>query len=492
MNQLSGATTIVIIGAGFSGICAAIKLKQAGISDFLVLERAPDLGGVWHHNDYPGAACDVPSSLYSFSFVHDYDWTGTHGSRAEILDYMNFCVDRFDIRAHLRFDVEVAQGAWDGASCRWTVTTSRGTLEARYLLSACGLFNKPSIPQLPGLDDFHGPAFHSALWDHEAPIAGRTVAIIGTGCSSAQILPEIVEAAERVLVFQRSACHVLPKAERIFSDDERALYRRYPILRALERTALERGAAGFGAFQFDADAREAMNAQILASMSSQILGEDTRSKALPRFALGGKRPISSSTFLATLDRDDVVLISEPIVRIDPAGPVTADGRTHPVDAIIFGTGFAASDYLVPLDIVGRGGETLQALWRDGAFAYYGILVDGFPNFMMVYGPNSNVVGSILQIIEPQVEFVVALIEQAERERRLIEADHATVAAFNDRLQDALSRSVYGTTGADNYFSKAGRRIVTQWSGSPDNFIASLAAVDPRSCLVEPQTVSATS
>jgi cation diffusion facilitator CzcD-associated flavoprotein CzcO len=486
MSQNLRQYRVVIIGAGFSGICAAIKLKILGICDFLVLERAPNLGGVWHYNNYPGAACDVPSSLYSFSFVDDYDWRSTHGSWSEIVDYINFCVDRFDIRSNLQFGVEAKVAQWNDKKSCWVVATDQGEIESRYVISACGLFNKPSVPSIPGLEDFVGSSFHSAKWDQKFSAVGKVIAVVGTGCSTAQIVPAIVDHARKLLVFQRSPCHVMPKEERTYSDEERALYRRYPILRALERTALENGTEAFGQFQFDAVTRGSMNAGVLAGMSVQIGNLAKRQALLPSFPLGGKRPISSDTYLPALDKDNVEIVCEPIEQINARGIITSDGRKHEVDAIIFATGFATSDYLVPLEVVGRQGRSLQALWREGAYAYLGMMVDGFPNFLMIYGPNSNVVGSILQVIELQVGFIVPQIVEAERQNALAEVDHATVVRFNKYLQGRLAQSIYGQNVTTNYFTTKDNKIVTQWCGTPDELAREIAGIDRHSCLVSRQ------
>jgi cation diffusion facilitator CzcD-associated flavoprotein CzcO len=474
MRPVSSNPGVLIVGAGFGGICAAIKLRLAGYSNFLIVERAPGLGGVWHQNNYPGAACDVPICLYSFSFVEDFDWPRSHGTWAEIIDYLNFCIDRYDVREHIRFGVEAKAASWVDSKSRWRVTTSAGEIECKYVICACGLFNKPSIPPIEGLEKFSGRAFHSAQWEADFDATGKHVAVIGTGCSAAQFVPEIVDQASKLFVFQRSPCHVMPKLERAYSADERKLYASYPILRALERARLEEGGESFGEFQFNAEVRAARTAELIAFMRSRVRNEAKQQQLIPSYPLGGKRPIASDVYLQSLDRDNVELVTASIQKIVATGIVTSDGRHYGVDAILFGTGFNVSDYLVPLAVRGRKSQDLQDLWRNGAYAYLGMLVDGFPNFLMIYGPNSNIVGSILEVIETQVRFIVDQIIEAEASRRLIEVDPTVIAEFNADLQTALSSSIYGQHVARNYFSAASGKIVTQWPGTQERFRRAVA------------------
>ena len=483
MAHIPSSSKIVIIGGGFSGLCTAIRLKMAGDSDFVIVERAEDLGGVWHHNRYPGAACDVPSSLYSFSFLPDYDWPKSHGAWSDIVGYMKYCVDHFAIEEHLHFGVEAHAAHWREDDRSWQVGISLGVMQARYLIAACGLFNKPQIPKFTGLDEFEGAAFHSAQWDRDFIPADKTIAVIGTGCSAAQFVPEIVEDARKLLIFQRSPCHVMPAAHRTYSAEERALFRQYPILRAAERAAIEDRMERSSQSQFDATLRDTVSQASVAGMALQISNEAKRKQLIPTYPIFGKRPILSDTFLKALDREDVEIISERIERIDATGLLTADGRHHEVDAIIFGTGFVASDYLLPLRVKGRDDRDVQAVWRDGAYAYLGMMVDGFPNFFMVYGPNSNIVGSIIQIIEPQVAFIVERISEAETAEMLVEVDTETVAQFNQELQETLKRSIYGQRVAENYFTAANGKVVTQWSGSAGDFVKAVAAASSRTHLV---------
>lgn len=481
---LPASTTVAIIGAGFSGVCAAIRLARAGQHNFVVLERGAGPGGVWRQNTYPGAACDVPSSLYSFSFVDDFDWPGTHGAWSEIVSYINHCIDKFGVRDKILYNVDVESSVWDGERNKWTLTTSDGAVRSDFVISACGLFNKPSVPDIAGLDTFTGPSFHSAEWDNSFDPSGKAVAVVGTGCSAAQIVPELARTAAKLVVFQRSPCHVMPKHERRFSDDERLLYKRFPILRALERAGFEKGSAAFVAFQFDDAANQRMNGDILADMTGKIMDPGKRQQLLPTFPIGGKRPISSDNILQTIDSPGVDLVAAPIEHVTAEGIVTADGEVHAVDAIVFATGFRVSDYLAPLNVVGADGRVLADAWKDGAYALLGMMVDGFPNMFMVYGPNSNAVGSIIEMIEPQVDYIVRQIELSQREGRLVEADAAMVRQFNETLQERLSRSIYGKRVAENYFSTAGGKIVTQFPGSPAQFAQEIAALDPRAFLAD--------
>lgn len=477
MQEVPDSCDVVVIGAGFSGLCAAIRLDQAGIQDFVVLERESGVGGVWRQNTYPGAACDVASALYSFSFENDYDWPCTHGTYRDIVGYMHHCIDKYGVGNRMAFDVDVQRLEWQPQSARWLVRTSKGIVSAKYVISACGLFSKPTIPDTPGLETFAGPVIHSAMWDHAFDPDRKVIAVVGNGCSAAQIVPAIAERAKRIHVIMRSPVHVIAKAERTYSEDERALYNRFPILRGLDRQGFIRKSLELADLPVSEAARERMNPAILDSMARLVSDPKKRDAVIPDYPVMAKRPIRSDEYLPALDRPDVDVVRSTIDHLTPTAIVTADGRTIEIDALVFATGFEASEYLVPLEVIGRDGAHLQEQWRDGAKAYYGMLVPNFPNFMMIYGPNTNVVGSILQIIEPQVSTALSLIGNAESAQGLVEVSDAASERFNEEVQERLSKTVWGLGAATNYFTAASGRIVTQWPGTFVEFQERLASLD---------------
>lgn len=454
--------SVVIIGAGFGGIGMAIGLRRAGIDDVVVLERASGPGGVWLANRYPGASCDVESHLYSFSFATDFDWASANGTREEILAYLEHCIDRFGIRDRLRFDCEVRAAAFDAVEGRWSVTLSSGeVLRARVLVSACGLFNTPVIPQFEGADKFAGPSFHSAKWDPSFTSKGRTIAVIGTGCSAAQFVPEIVDKARRLIVFQRTPAFIGPRAERPFTARRRCLLRAMPFLRKLDRIRIYwRSERNF--LQRDAGMQKNRLEAVRRYVASEIEDPDKRAKLMPTTQAGCKRNVRSGSFLKALNRSNVDVVTVPIRRFHADAIETTDGVMHPADVVIYGTGFTASRYLSTFEIAGLGGRTLEKTWRDGAEAYLGITVAGFPNFFMIYGPNTNTPGSIVFMIECQIHYILQAIRTVLNERlRRLEVHPATQAAYNADLQERL-RTTSWASGCTSYFMNGARRIVTQF------------------------------
>ncbi len=457
------APAIAIIGSGFGGIGMAIRLKQAGIHSFTIYSKSPDVGGVWYENTYPGAACDVASSLYSYSFEPHYDWSRTHGTQPEIAAYLRHCVAKYGIGPHIRFETEIATAAYDEEAALWRLGASDGRrFEANVLVSACGLFNQPAFPEIPGLDQFAGRQFHSARWDHSCDLAGKRVAVIGTGCSTAQYVPEIVGKVSALVMFMRTPQYVMPKIERAFDEAERAKYRRFPILRTLERVktyvSFERRFAVF----VDEGARKQAEETALKFLASQVSDPDKRQKLTPTYRFGCKRTIQSNDYLRALDRPNVEIVRAPIARAVPEGLIDEEGRRHEVDVLIFGTGFKPTDYLASLRVTGLGGRTLKDAWRNGAEAYLGMTVSGFPNFFMLYGPNTNTATSIVVMLEGQIGYIVKCVRRLARTgARSMTVRPEVQARFNGDLQKTLATTTWGS-GCRSYFVNAAGRVVTQW------------------------------
>lgn len=460
MNRSGDKPSIIIVGCGFGGIGLAVALKKAGIESFTILESANEIGGVWRDNSYPGAACDVPSRLYSFSFEQDYDWSGRFGRQAEILDYLRRCVDKYGIRPHIRFGKEVASAAFDAGSGLWSVETSRGeSLSARVFVSSVGLFNRPGIPDLPGRDDFRGPQFHSARWDHDCDLSGKTVAVIGTGASAIQFVPAIAPVVKRLHVFQRSPQYVLPRADEAPPPGHGAWRRRLDRLRThlkfesgIRRRGspalTEKGERGFRDY-----------------LATQIVDPALREKLTPDYALGCKRVLQSNDWYAALQRPNVDLIDAPVEELSAGGVRSRDGQVYDVDTVIYGTGFTPTDYLVPMRVTGLDGRELSDAWRDGAEAYLGITVTGFPNFFMLYGPNTNTSGSIVFMLESQARYITRCIRALDRGgARYMNVRDNVQQAFNAEIQGRIGRTVLVQDSCHSYFRTASGKVTTQWPG----------------------------
>jgi cation diffusion facilitator CzcD-associated flavoprotein CzcO len=391
-GQRPGATPVVaIVGAGFAGLGLAMRLARAGIRTFTIFERAASIGGTWRENTYPGAACDIPSHLYSFSFEQNPDWERTYAGQAEILRYLEFCAAKYALYEHIRFGSDVRAARFDERRNRWTLELADGTtFDAAVLVTACGVLNKPQLPNLPGLETFAGPAFHSAQWRHDVDLNGKRVGVIGTGASAVQIVPEIAPRVASLTLFQRSAPYVIPKPDRPYGARERKLYRKLPfLLRASRALTYAVHEVRFVAFGYVRAAIEPSRRIFEKMLERQVPDPELRRKLTPDYQMGCKRVMISNDYFSALARENVEVVTDRVERVTPNGVVTADGRERAFDVLVYATGFAATGFLVPMRVAGRNGTLLQDVWRDGAEAYLGVSVAGFPNFFMLYGPNTN-------------------------------------------------------------------------------------------------------
>jgi cation diffusion facilitator CzcD-associated flavoprotein CzcO len=454
---------VVVAGAGFGGLGMAIALKQAGIGDFLVVDSAGDLGGTWRDNTYPGAACDVPSSLYSFSF-RPGRWSRRFPPQREILDYLHTVAAEHQLGPHLRFGAGVAAAEFDERRAVWQLTLSDGsTLAATAFVSAVGQLNRPALPAIAGRDSFAGQSWHSARWDHGTDLTGRRVAVVGTGASAIQFVPEVARVAGQLDVYQRSAPYVLPKSDRPYRRAEQAVYDALPVTRKAERLRIfltgELLTSGF-----------VMSPRFLAApmhlwrrqFHAQITDPRLRAKCTPHYVMGCKRVLFSNDWYPALTRPNVELITDPIERIVPGGLVTAGG-TRPADVIIYGTGFQTLDFLSPLRVTGLAGRELHESWRDGAEAYLGITVSGFPNFFMLYGPNTNLGGnSIIYMLEAQIGYVTAALRALEQERLAwLDVRPEVQHAFNAWVTAASHATVW-ESGCHSWYTTASGRNTSNW------------------------------
>jgi cation diffusion facilitator CzcD-associated flavoprotein CzcO len=460
-------TRVIVIGAGFGGIGLGIRFKQSGLNDFIILERAEAIGGVWRDNHYPGAACDVPSHLYSFSFEPHADWPDRYANQADILDYLERCARKHDLHAHVRFGHEVTQACWDETTGRWTLGTRHGeTFEAQAVVTATGQLSQPKLPALPGLGRFTGPVFHSAAWRHDTDMRGKRIAVIGTGASAIQFVPAIAPLAARLSVFQRSAPYVLPKSDKVYPRWQKRLFERLPVALLLSRALnyLAHEAPAFALVFWPAALRIKRGA-FLRHLSAGVSDPERRRNLLPRYRIGCKRILLSNDFYPAMDRPNVELVTDAIKEVTAGGIVTADGVERRFDCIVFGTGFAASDFLAQIKITATGGANLHQGWRDGADAHLGITVAGFPNFFMIYGPNTNLAhNSIIYMQECQIGYVIACIKRLLHDGiRALEIKPEVQQRSNAWLRQRLKNTVWARGCSSWYLTPDGKNT-SNWPG----------------------------
>ena len=439
----------VIIGSGFGGLGAAIALRKAGISSFVVLEKADAIGGTWRENTYPGCACDVPSHLYSFSFERNPRWSETYSPQAEIRAYLERCADKYDVRRHVRFGAEAARAELDEASGLWTVTTTRGEIfEARVVIGAVGPLHRFSLPKIPGLDTFRGQVIHSARWDHGFDPRGKRVAAVGAGASAIQFIPELVKDVAKLHSFQRTPAWVLPREERRYTELEKKIFTAVPAASWLLRQQIFLGNE-LRTLGFVSDKRILAFAERMAirHLESAVSDPALRAILTPRYRMGCKRILMSNTYYPALARPNVEVIGGALDRVTETAVIGPDGAARPVDAIILGTGFDVHDYLGTMRVRGRGGRDLGELWaKEGAHAYLGVTAPGFPNFYTLVGPNTGLgSNSIVYMIEAQIELVMRLVDLIrDRPGALCEVREDVERAFNERIQRKLRSTIWET------------------------------------------------
>lgn len=439
--------TAIIIGSGFAGIGMAVTLRKAGIFEFVILEKGHDVGGVWRDNSYPGAACDVPSHLYSFSFAPNPEWTRTFASQAEIYAYLQQCADRYQLAAHIQFGAEVQHAEYHEAEALWQVSLSDGSqLHAALLISATGQLSRPALPKLEGIESFQGRAFHSANWDHSYDLAGKRIAVIGTGASAIQLVPAIADSVEQLSVFQRSPAYLKQRSDRAYKEWQKSLFRALPWTMKLHRVGiyLRYEAQALAFTKCKGLMKLAVGRPFQKLLTKEVSNSELRAKLTPEYPIGCKRILLSNDYLKAMGKPNVELVTEGINRITANGIQTNDGVLHPVDAIIYGTGFAATEFLAPMCIIGRAGLDLNDTWPQGAQAYLGMSVPGFPNFFMLYGPNTNLGhNSIVYMLESQIAHVLRCYQALQAAKATaIEVDDRHYRRFNNKIQKRLANSVW--------------------------------------------------
>ncbi len=459
--------SVLIIGTGFGGIGMAIQLKKAGYNRITLLEKADSVGGTWRDNTYPGAACDVQSHLYSYSFEPKHDWSRKFGGQAEILDYMEYCVSKHGLDNHIEFNRAVTSASFDGQSNQWQVTTESGhQYTADVLVTAIGQLNRPAMPAIPGLDRFKGSWFHSARWNHEVDLAGKRVAVIGTGASAIQFVPEITTKVAQLDLYQRSAAWVLPKPDRRFTPFEQRLFQKLPFwdraYRALIYWKNESRALAFTRFSWILDL---FSRQAKKEANRWVTDPDKLKNIIPDYRIGCKRILISNDWYPAINQPHLDLITEGVSHIDETGVVSANGKHRKVDAIIFGTGFKASEFLSPIQVTGRHGQSLNDAWAKGSKAFKGMTVNGFPNLFILYGPNTNLAhNSILYMLESQFRYVISALDAlSQYPGEAMEVREEAQTRYCQVVQDGLSGSVWDSGCTSWYLDEHGRNTVN-WPG----------------------------
>lgn len=468
-DEADGAATlsVLVIGAGFAGVGLGVALRREGIRDFLILEKGRSVGGVWRDNRYPGAACDVPSHLYSFSFEPNPGWSHVFSRQHEIAAYIERCVQRHGLEPHLRFGAEVLAARYDEDASLWRVDLADGRrLSTRVLVSAVGQLSRPALPRIEGLDRFRGPSFHSAQWDESCALDGKRVAVIGTGASAIQFVPAIAPRVGHLSVFQRSASWILPRPDRAYRPWEQALFARFPALMRLHRLGiyLRYEARALAFTRFRSLLEPAAGGPFRRLLARQVADPALRDKLMPDYPIGCKRILLSSDYLPTMTRPNVELVTTGIRRVCPEGIETEDGRVHEADVIVYGTGFAATEFLAPMRITGRDGLDLNRAWSRGAEAYLGLSVPGFPNFFMLYGPNTNLGhNSIIYMLESQISHVLRCLRLLRRRgAETIEVGADSFTRFNRHVRQRLQHTAWN--GCKSWYVDANGHNSTNWPG----------------------------
>jgi cation diffusion facilitator CzcD-associated flavoprotein CzcO len=461
------ARRVVIIGAGPGGICTAIKLKEAGITDFVILERSSGVGGTWHNNTYPGLECDVRSHLYSFSFAPKKDWTRPYPAQPEILDYLEHIASSYGLLPHIQFRTEVRRARWDDATSTWELSTNGETFRANVVVSAIGMFNIIKWPDIPGLQDFRGTLFHAARWDHRHDLSGETVAVIGSAASAVQLAPEIAKVVAQLYLFQRSPNWVLPKANAPFTHEQIERFVEDPDAARLERERIYSEAEAFLTFS-DPEVRRRSESEGLRALEA-VEDPDVRARLTPRVPWGCHRPLLSNDYYPMFNRSNVELVSDPIERITSDAIVTAGGTHRRIDTIVAATGYDVQRFLSAIEVRGRAGRRLEDAWSEGARAYLGITTSGFPNIFMLYGPNTNN-GSILSMLEYQADYIVRQIERLGAEGiAWMDVRQDVMDRYNEQVERELAGVEVWQVACHNYYRAPSGRIVTQWPNTMDEY-----------------------
>jgi cation diffusion facilitator CzcD-associated flavoprotein CzcO len=470
---------VLIVGGGFSGLCMAIKLREAGLHSFLLIEKSEDVGGTWWDNRYPGCACDIPSHLYSFSFELSPDWTRMYPGQAEIHAYMKRCVEKYRLAPHIRLKTRLCKAVWSAAENLWEVSAEESggtavTIRARALVSAMGGLHVPYVPKLPGIERFKGSSFHSAGWNHGVDLTGENVAVVGTGASAIQFVPQIAAKTKKLNLFQRTPPWIVPRMDYEFSEKAKKRFRSFWLARWIFRQFIfwrqEIRVLGFLGNKF---IRGKATEIAQRHLERQVASPELRAALTPKYELGCKRVLVSDDFYPTLVRDNVELITASISEVRERSIVTVDGLERPLDVLIYGTGFRATEPLIGVRIVGRDGVEIHDAWRERMAAYYGVTVSGFPNFFVLLGPNTGLGhNSIILMTEAQVRYTLSCLKMLHRRKRsVIEVREGKQKAFVSEMQRRLMTTVWQTGGCKSWYQEARTgENTTLWPGTVIEYV----------------------
>lgn len=477
---MSKQRSIAVVGGGFGGVGALVMLKRAGYEDVTVFERGDGIGGVWHHNTYPGAACDVPSHLYEFSFAPNPRWSRRYAQQPEIKEYIEDIARRYGVIDQIRTKTEVTGARWDAGRNKWLLETSAGPHEADVLLTACGQLSIPTVPPIAGLETFAGPAFHTARWQHDVSLAGKRVAVVGTGCSAIQTVPAIQPTVAQLDVYQRSPGWTMPKMDFVYSERTKRLFERFPVIQKLDRKAtfafMELGAIAMTRKPWLLKPFEAAGRR---NITKAISDPELRAKVTPTDSIGCKRLMLTDEWYPTLTKPNVELVTDPIAEITPSGIRTADGTERPTDVIVLATGFASHAFVAPMEILGVDGRSLADEWSEVARAYLGMSVPGFPNMFLLYGPNTNGgTGSVIDTIECGINHVIAALETLDqRDASTIQVRRTAADQFHRELTTALKDTVWHS-GCTNWYVDEKGHDPNQWPWTWSELRRRTATIEP--------------
>lgn len=479
-------TSVGIIGSGFGALAVAIELKRAGHTDLRLWERSNDLGGVWRDNTYPGAGCDVPSPLYSFSYEPNPHWSRRYALQEEIHAYIRSVADTYGITPLVRFDTEVVAARWNEHAATWTVTfadpsTSSGNKEETVdiLVSAVGQLSRPTLPRIDGVEEFTGTSFHSAQWDHSFDPAGKTIAVVGAGATAVQLIPHLAREARKLVVFQRSPNYLMPKPDKPYKSFHKALFRFAPVSLRLERGGVWAVTEQFARGLDDESRVGRINKSIaMWHLRKQVKDPELRDKLTPDYPIGCKRILFSNDFYPALARDNVDVVTHAITKVTPKGVVDSEGVEHEVDAIVYATGFDTQDFLQSIDITGTRGQKLATQWADGAHAYLGMYVPNFPNLFVTYGPNTNLGGgSIIFMLEAQARHMRQTLDRLKAgDYTTVEVTEEAEMAYDRDLSEKLEHSAWAH--CDNWYRHRSGRITSNWPGSTLPFAKATKVLEP--------------